>query len=130
MKCRADLRVCLNCAHYDPRVAHQCRERRAEPVLEKHIGNFCEYFEFAIRDWKPKAGGPFTRRCRAGEDEKTVWGLRQTKSRSVLECDSPLPLFAHAGLKSARGLAQSKTWRPSGRTKREMPCERVRGAPF
>jgi ribosome-binding protein aMBF1 (putative translation factor) len=41
MKCRADLRVCLNCAHYDPRVAQQCRERRAEPVLEKHMGNFC-----------------------------------------------------------------------------------------
>jgi len=49
MKCRADLRVCLNCAHYDPHVAHQCRERRAEPVLEKEVGNFCEYFEFAAR---------------------------------------------------------------------------------
>ena len=35
MKCRADLRVCLNCVSYDPRVAQQCRERRAEPVLEK-----------------------------------------------------------------------------------------------
>ena len=35
MKCRADLRVCLNCQSYDPRVAQQCRERRAEPVLEK-----------------------------------------------------------------------------------------------
>ena len=57
MKCRADLRVCLNCAHYDPRVAHQCRERRAEPVLEKHVGNFCEYFEFALREWTPKSGG-------------------------------------------------------------------------
>jgi len=54
MKCRADLRVCLNCAHYDPRVAQQCRERRAEPVLEKAAGNFCEYFEFALRDWKAK----------------------------------------------------------------------------
>ncbi|HEX5399128.1 MAG TPA: hypothetical protein VFY06_08780 [Verrucomicrobiae bacterium] len=55
MKCRADLRVCLNCAHYDPHVAQQCRERRAEPVLEKHVGNFCEYFEFAVRTWTPKA---------------------------------------------------------------------------
>jgi hypothetical protein len=54
MKCRADLRVCLNCANYDPQVAHQCRERRAEPVLEKETGNFCEYFEFACRVWKPK----------------------------------------------------------------------------
>jgi hypothetical protein len=55
MKCRADLRVCLNCASYDPRVAQQCRERRAEPVLEKHVGNFCEYFEFVRRVWQPKS---------------------------------------------------------------------------
>lgn len=55
MKCRADLRVCLNCAHYDVRAAHQCRERRAEPVLEKDVGNFCEYFDFALRQWTPKS---------------------------------------------------------------------------
>ena len=55
MKCRADLRVCLNCTSYDPRVAQQCRERRAEPVLEKAAGNFCEYFEFIKRAWKPKS---------------------------------------------------------------------------
>jgi hypothetical protein len=54
MKCRADLRVCLNCTSYDRSVAQQCRERRAEPVLEKAAGNFCEYFEFARRAWKPK----------------------------------------------------------------------------
>ena len=55
MKCRADLRVCLNCTSYDPRVAQQCRERRAEPVLEKTVGNFCEYFEFVRRPWTPKS---------------------------------------------------------------------------
>lgn len=55
MKCRADLRVCLNCAFYDPRVAQQCRERRAEPVLEKAVGNFCEYFDFARRNRTPKS---------------------------------------------------------------------------
>jgi hypothetical protein len=54
MKCRADLRVCLNCQSYDSRVAQQCRERRAEPVLEKAVGNFCEYFEFARRQWEGK----------------------------------------------------------------------------
>ncbi len=54
MKCRADLRVCLNCQSYDPTVAQQCRERRAEPVLEKHVGNFCEYFEFIRRKWVAK----------------------------------------------------------------------------
>jgi len=55
IKCRADLRVCLNCAHYDPRVAQQCRERRAEPVLEKAAGNFCEYFDFSRRVWQAAA---------------------------------------------------------------------------
>jgi hypothetical protein len=48
-QCGADLRVCLNCSSYDPRAAHQCRDRRAEPVQEKHQGNFCEYFELARR---------------------------------------------------------------------------------
>jgi hypothetical protein len=43
------LRVCLNCQSHDPHVAEQCRERRADLVLEKHVGNFCEYFEFARR---------------------------------------------------------------------------------
>ncbi|MDE3098611.1 MAG: hypothetical protein KGJ88_03995 [Verrucomicrobiota bacterium] len=55
MRCRSDLRVCLNCVHYDARAAHQCRERRAEPVLEKDRGNFCEYFDFAVRVWTPAA---------------------------------------------------------------------------
>jgi hypothetical protein len=55
MKCRADLRVCLNCSFYDRNAAHQCRERRAEPVLEKDAGNFCEYFDFAVRNWVAKS---------------------------------------------------------------------------
>jgi hypothetical protein len=53
-RCGADLRVCLNCVSYDARAAHQCRDRRAEPVAEKHVGNFCEYFDFARRQWAPK----------------------------------------------------------------------------
>lgn len=53
-RCGADLRVCLNCASYDPRVAYQCAERRADPVAEKHVANFCEYFEFARRVFVPK----------------------------------------------------------------------------
>jgi hypothetical protein len=39
---------------YDARAAHQCRDRRAEPVEEKHVGNFCEYFDFIRRKWTPK----------------------------------------------------------------------------
>jgi hypothetical protein len=73
MKCRADLRVCLNCMHYDRAVAHQCRERRAEPVLEKDVGNFCEYFDFAMREWKAKGGGN-TREDAAREQLKKLFG--------------------------------------------------------
>ena len=53
-QCEADLRVCLNCVCYDPHAAHQCRDRRADPVEDKDSGNFCEYFEFSRRKWEPK----------------------------------------------------------------------------
>lgn len=53
MRCRADLRVCRNCVSYDPRAAHQCRDRRAEPVDDKEAGNFCEYFDFVRRVFAP-----------------------------------------------------------------------------
>ncbi len=54
-RCNSDLRVCLNCISYDSRAAHQCRDRRADPVFEKHLGNFCEYFDMARRDYVPAA---------------------------------------------------------------------------
>jgi hypothetical protein len=50
-KCGSDLRVCLNCVSYDARAAHQCRDRRAEPVFDKHLGNYCEWFEMIRRDF-------------------------------------------------------------------------------
>jgi hypothetical protein len=50
--CRIDLRVCLNCTHYDRSAAQQCRERRAEPVLDKDKGNFCEFFDLKSRVWQ------------------------------------------------------------------------------
>ena len=54
-QCGADLKVCLNCVSYDAKVAYQCRDRRADPVEEKHLANYCEYFEFARRQYVPKA---------------------------------------------------------------------------
>jgi hypothetical protein len=53
LTCGSDLKVCRNCVCYDPRAADQCRDRRAEPVGDKHLGNFCEWFEFARRDFTP-----------------------------------------------------------------------------
>lgn len=49
--------MCLNCESYDPRSAHQCRDRRAEPVMEKDRGNFCEYFEMTARVTKGESAG-------------------------------------------------------------------------
>lgn len=70
--CGADLRVCLNCSHYDPRVAHQCRERRAEPVQEKHMANFCEWFDFIRRDWQGAATD--AREAKARDALKKLFG--------------------------------------------------------
>jgi hypothetical protein len=72
-RCNADMRVCLNCASYDPRVAHQCRDSRAEPVQEKAAGNFCEYFEFARREFVAKTEEN-TREDAARERLKKLFG--------------------------------------------------------
>ena len=64
-RCGADLKVCLNCMHYDLRSAYQCRERRAEPVGEKHMANFCEYFEFVKRVFAGKGTDSREERARA-----------------------------------------------------------------
>lgn len=43
-KCRADLHVCKNCVHYDPKAYNECREPSADVVQEKERSNFCDYF--------------------------------------------------------------------------------------
>jgi hypothetical protein len=63
----------LNCVSYDPRVAHQCRDRRADPVQEKAAGNFCEYFELARRAYTAKANAN-TREDAAREKLKKLFG--------------------------------------------------------
>ena len=67
--CNSDLKVCLNCTSYDPRAAEQCRDRRAELVAEKHLANYCEYFEFARREYEAPAGD----------------GSREAKARDTLK---------------------------------------------
>jgi hypothetical protein len=68
--------VCLNCASYDKRVAHQCRDRRADPVDEKHVANYCEYFEFVRRDFIPLArdGSDMSREEKARDALKKLMG--------------------------------------------------------
>ena len=42
--CSQDARVCLNCRFYDVGYSDECREISAESVVNKELGNFCEYF--------------------------------------------------------------------------------------
>ncbi len=44
--CKADLRCCLNCRHYDQRAYNQCHEPQSDRVLDKDRSNFCDYFNF------------------------------------------------------------------------------------
>jgi hypothetical protein len=36
-------------------MAQQCRDGRADPVAEKHLANYCEYFDFIRREFVPPA---------------------------------------------------------------------------
>jgi len=71
--CGADLKVCLNCVSYDPKAAYQCRDRRAEPVADKHLANYCEYFEMARREYAPKAEDT-SRESKARDTLKKLFG--------------------------------------------------------
>jgi hypothetical protein len=74
--CGADLKVCLNCVSYDRTVAHQCCDRRAEPVDEKHVANYCEYFEMVRREYVPKSkdSSDVSREAKARDAFKKLFG--------------------------------------------------------
>ncbi|MEI6566660.1 MAG: hypothetical protein WCR20_08285 [Verrucomicrobiota bacterium] len=75
IKCRADLKVCLNCVSYNARVAHQCRDQRAEPVAEKDSANYCEYFEVVRREYHaPGTTFELSREEKARADLKKLLG--------------------------------------------------------
>jgi len=46
LHCGMDLHCCLNCTLYDAAYHNQCREPQAERQVDKHVGNFCDYFSF------------------------------------------------------------------------------------
>jgi hypothetical protein len=72
-QCGSDLRVCRNCVSYDPRVAEQCRDRRADLVHEKHLATYCEYFEMIRREYSPPSEG-ISREAKARETLKKLFG--------------------------------------------------------
>jgi hypothetical protein len=67
------MKVCLNCVSYDQQAAYQCRDRRADPVAEKHLANHCEYFEFARREFVAPAGD-LSREAKARDALKKLLG--------------------------------------------------------
>jgi hypothetical protein len=54
-------------------VAQQCRDDRADPVAEKHLANYCEYFDFIRREFEPPKTGN-SREQRARDDLKRLLG--------------------------------------------------------
>jgi len=44
-KCLNDLHSCVHCKFYERGSYNDCRENRAERVLEKDRANYCDYFE-------------------------------------------------------------------------------------
>lgn len=74
--CGADLKACLNCVSYDKTVAYQCRDRRAEPVEDKRLANYCEYFEFIRREFVPpsKDVADVSREAKARDTLKKLFG--------------------------------------------------------
>ena len=60
---------------HDPRAAYQCRDRRTEPVAEKHVANYCEYFEMIRREFVAREDGFVTsREAQAREKLKKLFG--------------------------------------------------------
>ena len=74
--CNTDFRCCRNCVHHDFAVAHQCRERRAEPVQEKDRANYCEQFDFVRRNFQKidRSKGEMSREEAAKETLRKLLG--------------------------------------------------------
>lgn len=43
--CDAELHACIQCRHFDPSVAKQCKEPFAEIPMDKESANFCDFFQ-------------------------------------------------------------------------------------
>ena len=52
--CGSDVRVCLNCIHYDPQSYNECREPMSDRVVDKSRSNYCDYFSLHTGDVSAK----------------------------------------------------------------------------
>jgi hypothetical protein len=54
-KCSRDVRVCKNCNFFDKKYFNECREPRAERVVDKEKANFCDYFKIISEEKSEKS---------------------------------------------------------------------------
>lgn len=71
--CGVDLRVCLMCKFYAPRLPDGCAEEAADDVFEKARANFCEYFVPSETAYAP---GRTTAHARAEAELEALFGDR------------------------------------------------------
>lgn len=43
--CKAELHACRLCQQYEPHTTRQCREIRAEEIVQKDRANYCDWFK-------------------------------------------------------------------------------------
>ena len=59
-KCKADLRCCKNCGHFDTAAQFECTQRIPERITKKDIRNNCEFFVARVsieRETRDSGGG-------------------------------------------------------------------------
>ncbi|MDH4128039.1 MAG: hypothetical protein OEV44_04760 [Spirochaetota bacterium] len=54
VNCDFYLHCCLNCLFYNESSYNECRESRAERVIDKEKSNFCDYFTFKTNAYQDK----------------------------------------------------------------------------
>jgi len=54
--CRAELRCCKQCFHYDTSSYNDCKESQAERIVEKTKGNFCNYYRLMTLTYENAPG--------------------------------------------------------------------------
>lgn len=74
-QCRAWLHCCRLCQLFNPNVAEQCDEDRAEEVLNKEGANFCDWFKPRPEAHRPRGQGK-TQAAKARLDD--LFGGAQT----------------------------------------------------
>lgn len=66
--CGKEMKICMNCLHYDSSAHHECREPQAELVQDKLKANFCDYFTPGGNREKPLSDGRGKRAKKQFED--------------------------------------------------------------